>query len=78
MARTKQTAKKTTGAIGQRADIPPPTAPPQAGGGQTGTPQQTRSTTPANNDADRFPAFTSEDLGEDNPVSDCLPLNIIN
>ncbi|KDQ25214.1 hypothetical protein PLEOSDRAFT_1106155 [Pleurotus ostreatus PC15] len=67
MARTKQTAKKTTGAIGQRADIPPPTNTFQAGSGQTGTPLQTHTTTSANNDTDGFIAFTSEDLGEDNP-----------
>ncbi|KAF7441340.1 hypothetical protein PC9H_001689 [Pleurotus ostreatus] len=67
MAHTKQTAKKTTGAIGQCADIPPPTNTFQAGSGQTGTPLQTHTTTSANNDIDGFIAFTFEDLGKDNP-----------
>ncbi|KAF4580711.1 hypothetical protein EYR38_002997 [Pleurotus pulmonarius] len=65
MARTKQTAKKTTGAIGQHADIPPPTTTPKAGGGRTDSPVPTRANT--NVDDDLFLRLSSANLGEDNP-----------
>lgn len=78
MARTKQTAKKTTGAIGQRADIPPPTTTSHVGAGQTGTPLQAHTASPANTNTEGFIAFTSEDLGEDNPVRNCLLLINVN
>ncbi|KAF4584651.1 hypothetical protein EYR38_001880 [Pleurotus pulmonarius] len=59
MARTKQTAKKTTGALAEHADIPKPTTAPR----DTGTRSRAAAASP-----NTFPTITSEELGEDNAL----------
>ncbi len=58
MARTKYTAKKTTGALGVHADIPPPSS---------RRTNAARQTTYSNRDA--LDVLSSDDLGPDSAVS---------